>query len=273
MADASWQRLLETSVRPALTAEAGRLLVPIFLLVGAEALILLGQIVPGLFIHAGVFIGLLGWISTGPSHSNILEITAFVPLLRLLNLGTGILAFNPYLWLSGVYLLLLLSLVLLMRNYGVTLESLGISTAAVRNEWPLILGGILAGVVLGTVQWVLDLEQAPTEPTIANTVMAILVTGLLVGFVEELLFRGLLQEWLTEIVDVRVSIIIVSVLFAFMHSVWLNPLDVVFAFVVSILLGVVYAATRNFWFILLVHALINVMAFGIFPLLTEMGVL
>lgn len=273
MADASWQRLSEPSVRPALTAEAGRLLAPIFLLIFAETFILLGRIVPGLLIHATVFLGLLGWISTGPSHSNILEITAFVPLLRLLNLGTGILAFNPYLWLSGVYLLLLLSLVLVMRNYGVTLESLGISTATIRGESPLILGGILAGVALGTVQWVLDLEQPPTEPTVTNIVIAILVTGLLVGFVEELLFRGLLQEWLTEIVDVRVSIVIVSVLFGFMHSVWLNPLDVVFAFVVSLLLGVVYAATRNFWFILLVHALINTMAFGVFPLLSEMGIL
>lgn len=273
MADASWERLSQGSVRPSLTGESVRLLAPIFVLISAEMLILLGRITLGLFVHAVIFVGLLGWIATSPSHSNILEITVFVPLLRLLNLGTGILAFNPYLWLSGVYLLLLVSLVLVMRNYDVTFEEVGVHWGAARAELPLILGGIVIGVLLGTLQWMLELEQPPAEPTITNVVMVILVTGLLVGFVEELLFRGLLQEWLTDIVDVRLSIFIVSVLFGFMHSVWLNPLDIVFAFVVSLLLGTVYAATRNFWFILLVHGLINTMAFGLLPLLVEMDVL
>lgn len=273
MADASWQRLSKNDFRPTLTVESARLLAPIVVLIGAEMLILLEQVTLGLFVHALMFLVLLGWAATSPSNSNIIEITAFVPLLRLLNLGTGILAFSPYLWLTGVYLLLLLSLVLVMRNYDVTLERLGIDWGVVRDEAPLILTGVVLGVGLGTVQWVFDLESPPGEPTIANVLIAILVTGLLVGFVEELLFRGLLQEWLADIIDIRLSILVVSILFGFMHSVWLNPLDVMFAFSVSLLLGAVYAATRNFWFILIVHALINAMAFGVLPLLTKMRLL
>lgn len=273
MADASVQDTPTEGLQAGFELSDWRPLVPLTILIFAEVTILLQQIVIGLAVHSVVFLALLAVVATRPHHSHVYKVLAFVPLLRLLNLGTGILAFSPYLWLAGVYLILLLALGLLMRNQSVSFSGIGFGISRLREQWGLALAGVVLGAILGGVQWVFDLEQAPGDPTLVNAVIAVLVTGLLIGFVEELLFRGLLQEWLTDVVGMWVSVVAVSVLFGFMHSVWFNPADVVFAFVVSILLGVVYAKTRSFWFILNVHALINGMAFGVLPLLMQMGYL
>jgi membrane protease YdiL (CAAX protease family) len=100
-----------------------------------------------------------------------------------------------------------------------------------------------------------------------NILELVLVTGVLVGVTEELLFRGMMQRWLSSLVGQPASILYVSILFGSMHSIWFNPGDVMFAFAVSLLLGWSYARTRNFWFITVVHGMINVTAFVVLPVL------
>jgi len=265
MADSSFDDAIGGELRRAASSPPWRLLAPVLVLVLAEATILLGYITVGLVLHAGLLLILLGVVATTPEHAHVYEVLTLVSLLRLLNLGTGILSFSPYLWLGGIYLLLLGSITLVMRNYDEGYADIGFSWETFHGQRWLAISGLVVGCALGGVQWVLDLEQPPAEPTLVNVILAVAVTGLLVGFVEEFLFRGLLQRWLSDLLDVRVSVLAVSVLFGFMHSVWLNPLDVAFAFSVSLLIGAVYARTRNFWFIMLVHAMINAMAFGVLP--------
>ena len=269
MADSSPDEVHGWKIGYTVSPTQWRLLAPVFVLIAAEATILLRQITLGLLLHASVLLVLLWIVSTGSEYAYIYEVLTLVPLLRILNLGTGILAFSPYLWLGGVYFLMLGSIILIMRNYREGCDEIGFSWHTFRNQRWLVVAGVVVGTGLGVAQWFMDLEQPPAEPTLVNTVLAVLVTGVLVGFVEEVLFRGLLQRWLSDLLDVRISVLTVSVLFGFMHSVWLNSLDVVFAFVVSLMLGVIYARTRNFWFIMLVHAMINAMAFGLLPLLVE----
>jgi membrane protease YdiL (CAAX protease family) len=248
--------------------EARRVVALIAVLIAAESAILLRQIVFGLLIHATMLFVLFGVIAFGSDH-RAFEALVFVPLLRLLNLGTGIISFNPFLWLVGIYTLLLGSILLVMRGQGVSRSDVGLDVPASRRQRAFVLVGIGFGVGLGVVQWTFDLESLPVTPTLQNAVLSALVLGFLVGFVEELLFRGLLQQWLAEVLSPRLAIVVVSVLFGFMHSIWFNVGDVVFAFVVSLLIGWLYARTRNFWSIWGIHTMINVMVFAVLPLVLE----
>jgi len=205
-------------------------------------------------------------------RDRVYEALVFVPLLRILNLGTGAFSFSPIVWMIGVYSLLLVSMVLVMRGHDYTFADAGIGELASRRQRAIVAGSVVAGIALGLVQWTMELEANPLDPSPVNAILLVLVMGVMVGFVEELLFRGLLQRWVADVVDVRVAIVVVSLLFGFMHSIWFNPADVVFAFVVSLGLGAVYARSNNFYAIWAVHALINAMAFGVFPLLAELGV-
>jgi hypothetical protein len=125
--------------------------------------------------------------------------------------------------------------VLVMRGHEVGLADLGLERYGTRRQWLIGGLGVVLGIGFGVVQWTFQLEELPIEPTLANAVVMALVLGLLVGF---------------------------------MHSIWLNPADVVFAFAVSLLIGWLYVRTRNFWSIWAIHALINIMAFAVLPLLT-----
>jgi membrane protease YdiL (CAAX protease family) len=93
----------------------------------------------------------------------------------------------------------------------------------------------------------------------------ICIAGLLLGFIEETIFRGLIQRRLTELIDYRLSIIVVSLLFGFMHGVWLAPLNIVFAMAVSLLLGFLYARYDDLVLITGIHASINATAFVLLP--------
>ena len=212
--------------------EAKRVLAPVVGFLIAETSILVGQITFGLLVHASMLLMLFWMIATSSESNRVFEAFVFIPLLRLLNLGTGVISFDPILWLVGVYGLLLASLVLVMRGHEVGLADLGLERYGTRRQWLIGGLGVVLGIGFGIVQWTFQLEELPIEPTLANAVVMALVLGLLVGFVEDLLFRGLLQRWLEEVLPATSAVLVASLLFGFMHSIWLNPADVVFTFAV-----------------------------------------
>ena len=63
------------------------------------------------------------------------------------------------------------------------------------------------------------------------------VLAVMVGTVEELLFRGLLQSAMERVVAPWVAIGLSSILFALMHVGWMNPLEVLLAYGAGVVFG------------------------------------
>lgn len=232
----------------------------------AEFSVLLGRMPLGLAIHAVALLGILWLVFVTDEVVVAYEAMLFLPLLRLLNLGTGSVGLHPYLWLAFVYVMILGGMALVLADREFTAASIGVWPPPSGRARRYLLVGIAAGILFGSAQWALELESSPVEVTPPNALLAVLVVGLLVGFVEELLFRGILQPATADILGTPAAIVLVSVIFGFMHSVWMEPLNVVFAFFVSLYLGWEYARTRNFWHIWIVHAMINIIAYAVLPL-------
>lgn len=99
----------------------------------------------------------------------------------------------------------------------------------------------------------------------AATAKKLFVLAILVGIGEELIFRGLLQNWLMLQMNVHWAILISSVVFALCH--FISPTYVVLVFGISLYLGysaIWFTATDNSLNLvppILIHALYDFLAF------------
>lgn len=81
----------------------------------------------------------------------------------------------------------------------------------------------------------------------------VILAALLAGFGEELLFRGVLQAWLTEPVGAWPALVAAAVVFGLMHAV--SRAYFVVATVMGLYLGALYLFSGSLLLVCLVHAL------------------
>ena len=110
------------------------------------------------------------------------------------------------------------------------------------------------------------------EPMLHMGTMFILIPQLLLlAFGEELAFRGFAQEKLSTILNPKIAIIAVSLLFAVAHlstgPAGVVMYDIGFVFIDSILYGVLFLKTRNVYITTLAHFLANVIGIYIFVIM------
>ena len=88
----------------------------------------------------------------------------------------------------------------------------------------------------------------------------IIVISIMAGVSEELLFRGVLQSYLIEKSSVLLGIFVSSALFGLMH--FYNKLYILLTFLVGLFLGWLYYFTGSLLFVVVLHAVYDVLAFG-----------
>ena len=87
-----------------------------------------------------------------------------------------------------------------------------------------------------------------------------IIASLITPVVEEVYFRGMIQRGLNnEYNKPYMAIIISSVLFGLIHMI---PLQIVAAAFMGMALGWIYYKTKSLWFVIIIHAVNNALAFG-----------
>ncbi len=123
----------------------------------------------------------------------------------------------------------------------------------------LAFGALLFAAVVG-VAAIADVYNIIGEGGTSELLKAAVAVAILPGFMEELLFRGILFRWLEEFGGSWFALALTSVLFGFGH--YYNPgatvLSSVFiALEAGVLLGGAYMLTRNLWMAIGLHAAWN----------------
>jgi len=137
---------------------------------------------------------------------------------------------------------------------------------------PLVLLACLIGLGFAIVylaEFEYDLiRPAPLVPSLTSNELVMLTVVMIgfVGFVEELLFRGILQKVLERRLGLVPGLVLASGIFGAMHSGYGVQMEIVFAVGVGLLLGIVYDATDSIVLVSVMHGLLNVLVFGIIPL-------
>ena len=129
-----------------------------------------------------------------------------------------------------------------------------------------LLIGISLGYLFSNIEYAIIRPEA-LVPQLDLFYMLVLgfIMLFFVGFGEELMFRALLQRKLQGRIGVWAGIILTSVLFAAMHSVYFSYAYLVYVFIVGMIIGVAYYRTKSLGFVALIHGSINFFLFSFLP--------
>jgi len=150
---------------------------------------------------------------------------------------------------------------MLVRVLGLSRKDLGL----VWGNVPLQILIAVSGLGLGLVEWlIIKPEPLVSELTIGSVLLPALLLIVTTGFVEELIFRGVLQKVATESFQ-NAGIVLISVIFAILHIGLLSVTDVVFVFAVALVFAWMVKKTGSLFGVTLAHGLTNSMLFVIAP--------
>ncbi|MEM3694095.1 MAG: type II CAAX endopeptidase family protein [Candidatus Bathyarchaeia archaeon] len=164
--------------------------------------------------------------------------------------------------LPVVYTLILAGLTLYLSFRRIEAEALRLSLGKKSLKSQAFLG-LASGSFVGLAEFFVlkpspILKGAPIAETIAYVA---LVMAVMVGFVEELLFRGLFQASLERLLPPWQAIGMASVVFGLMHLGWMNPLEVLLAYGAGVLFGYLARATDSLLAPMVAHGFGNIVLY------------
>jgi membrane protease YdiL (CAAX protease family) len=220
----------------------------------------------GVIIHA-ILLGLIlvhALLEARSSKHKFLLALGLVPLIRLLSILTALPQFDliPRYLVIGIPMLL--ASVAVYRRSGYKPGQIGLA----RGKWlPLQLAVGLAGVGLGYLEYLIlkpqPLVEGFTLGSIWPTAFILLVFP---SFLEELIFRGLLQRASAGSLN-KIGPWYIALLFALLHINTNSWVAVTLAAMVGIAFSFIAARTRSLIGVTLAHGLANISLFLVFPFL------
>lgn len=230
----------------------------------AEVLTALGSPLFGIVMHVGILLALVGQASLdGESmlHRFYLALS-LAPLIRIFSLAMPLIKMPVLYWYAIIAVPILIATVLAVRLIGYSWSDVGLTPRGLPAQ---ALIGII-GLPLGVVEYVI-LKPEPLARSAAwgDLWLAALVLIVGAGLVEELVFRGVLQKAALE--NMRGwGIIYVSTLFAIFHVGYCSLVELLFVFLVGLLLAVLVRRTGSIVGATLAQGLLNCTLFLFVPL-------
>jgi membrane protease YdiL (CAAX protease family) len=134
--------------------------------------------------------------------------------------------------------------------------------------WIYLPFSVLAALIFAEAQYAF-IGAKPLIPDLSsvNLLELIIIMVLVVGLVEELIFRAILQARLEEYLGAAGGILAASLLFGVMHSGYGTFYEMGCTFLAGCFIGCCYYKTRNLPLVIMINGLINVFLFGIIPYL------
>jgi len=192
---------------------------------------------------------------------------ALVPLIRIISLSLPLANIPRVWWYPIIYLPLLAAAIVLARLLDYRPKDIGISAGFI----PVQLAIAVTGVGLGIAEYlILSPEPLVAELTWQSAWLPALILLVSTGFVEEFIFRGVLQRSAVNAFG-GWGIVYIGFLFAVLHIGWIkaeNPLswvDVFFVFAIALFFGWVVKKTGSLLGVSLSHGITNIMLFIVAP--------
>jgi hypothetical protein len=166
-------------------------------------------------------------------------------------------------WYPIVYAPLLVAALVVARLSGYRREQIGLTFKQVGIQPAIALTGLLFGVV----EYFILPEEAEASGQVLQETWLLAAFFLVVctGFVEELIFRGVMQRS-AEGMFGWWGIVYISFLFAIFHLIHNSWMDVVFVFAIALFFGWVVKKTGSLLGVTLSHGLANIVLYLVIPL-------
>jgi len=195
-------------------------------------------------------------------ETRMFQVFALVPLFRLVNLGMPVFVDLTIYWFPLIYAPLIPGIYVVAQNQNLDVPK--------TNSWREVLlfpFAVILGVLLSQIEFLIIRPNALIpEWSPFNYLLIVIVMFGFVGFVEEWLFRGVLQRVLEDTIGQWRGLLLASAIFGLMHSVYASTAEIAFAFALGLLFGLVYDRTDSLLLITAIHGALNVFLFAVIPI-------
>jgi|YelNatPaOPRAMG01_1025707.scaffolds.fasta_scaffold07815_5 membrane protease YdiL (CAAX protease family) len=219
----------------------------------------------GLFMHSLLFVSLLGlsalWRGFNPA-SNLFLGLSLAPITRILSLSFPLSYFPRYAWYLVAGALMLLAALAVIRAGDLKPRDAGLTLNRPWVQWAFGLTGPAFGAME---YYILRPEPLASGLSLWEYGLLAFSIAFFTGFVEELIFRGILQGGAVKALGEKAGLLGVASVFAVLHMGWLSMLDMVFVFIVGLLFGFVVLKTGSIVGASISHGLTNVVLFMVMP--------
>ena len=230
----------------------------------AERTVYFGTPVNGLILHAYILVGLILIVSAYWDHAQYRYLLALsiVPVMRMVGLAVPLPYFPAAFWYILVSLILFLAVLIYAQTLGITRSNLRVNL----NNWPVQLFMGLGGVLIGAGEYFLFGTSLSSDSIRQFSSIPLGVVALLVyGFVEELIFRGLLQHVMEKILGDVVAWVYIAAVYAVLTLGSFSWPFMAVSFGVSLLFSWVVWRTKSILGVSLAHGLASITMFLILP--------
>jgi len=232
-------------------------------IVAAEVVTVFVQPVWGIACHAIILVAVVvhSAVVDRYFYGQLVLSLALVPLVRILSLCMPLVNIPQICWYPIIYAPLLAAAIMVMRILGHGAGEVGLNF----KRFPVQLAVALSGFLFGVAEYfILAPEPMVIELTWQEVWLPALIFLFCTGFVEELIFRGVLQRTAVEAFGWW-GIIYVSLLFAVLHMGFLSLIDVVFVLGVALFFGWVVNKTGSLFGVALAHGITNILLYLVAP--------
>jgi uncharacterized protein len=185
---------------------------------------------------------------------------ALVPLIRIASLTLPIVQLSEIYWYLIIAVPVLVGALIVMRSLKLTWADIGING----NNAPVQVAVAAIGIGLGLVDYlILKPDALNPTPGILAAVFPAVVLLLTTGFLEELVFRGLIQR--ESAVLGSEGWVFVALFYAQIQVSRGSPLHVLLALAVGLLYGLVVKKTGSIVGVSVSHGLMNIAMLLVFP--------
>jgi len=233
---------------------AMKLVIPVYAvaIMAAEAVTARGGVVLGTLCQAVIVLALLNhyvWLGHAPRR-HALPVLVLVPLLCILSVTMPITQLPPLYWFVLIGLPLLVSAAWTVRLLGVPWSGLGLPRRSWRWQGLVACSGLPLGVV-----GFLVVHPRALIPTLdgRDLVVGAIILTIFVGFTEELIFRGLLQQAMIDVFGPP-GLLWSTVIYASLYVGSLSWSYVVFIGLVSLFFGWCVQRTGSLWGVTAAHS-------------------
>lgn len=194
---------------------------------------------------------------------NLMQALSLVPLIRIMSLSLPLVQLSQVYWYPIIYAPLLAATIVVMRVTGLKPSHVGL----VSGDLPFqIFIGVVSGFACGILEYmILRPEPLVTSFTLQQIWLPAVILLATTGFVEELMFRGVLQRLAEPAMGSWGGIIYVSLLFAILHVGFFSLLDIIFVLLVALFLAYAVKSTGSLIGVSLVHGIANIFLYLVAP--------
>lgn len=220
----------------------------------------------GITFHIVILLGLIvhSAVSSKRTHRQLLLSITLVPVTRIVSLSMPLANVPQILWYPLVYIPLLAAAIQVVRLLGFRYAEVGFRLRPLLIQFAIALTGFVFG--LGE-YFILTEEAQVTNLVLKETwLLSAFLLIVFTGFVEELIFRGIIQRTAVEVFGWW-GMVYVSLLFATVHLIHNSILDMVYVFAIAMGFSWAVKKTGSLLGVSLSHGIANIVLFLVAPIL------